>query len=217
LDSCNAPVVQPHKQHILPRRTGTRIFGRKKSPLSLFRLAFAAQFLCLSPPFSLKTKSLSLNNHCIHTYTHTSSWPVRNTNLGPYLFFCAYGPSRIYYISFKMHFPTVLTALLFTTATLASPYAWAEPQSSVPSSTAVGRRPNRTHRHEKTPTFKEPCKCAQPIVPMNLLDENEKCMMKYAAQMGCYMSSKGGCPSPQPAVSFSFLFLLVCFMENWGE
>ncbi|USP75505.1 hypothetical protein yc1106_02779 [Curvularia clavata] len=98
-----------------------------------------------------------------------------------------------------MHLPTVLTALLFTTATLASPYAWAEPQSNVPSS-ASSRKPNRTHhRHEKTPTFRQPCKCADPIVPMNLLDENEKCMMKYAAAMGCYLSSKGGCPSPAPA------------------
>ncbi|XP_014556445.1 hypothetical protein COCVIDRAFT_99756 [Bipolaris victoriae FI3] len=98
-----------------------------------------------------------------------------------------------------MHLPTVLTTLLFTTTALASPYAWAEPQANVPSNNNNGRKPNRTHRHEKTPTFKEPCKCVDPIVPMNLLNENEKCMIKYAARMGCYMSSKGGCPSPPPS------------------
>ena len=42
-----------------------------------------------------------------------------------------------------------------------------------------------------------------PIVPMNLLSANEKCLMKQAAAMGCYMSSKGGCPSPAPAVSMN--------------
>lgn len=38
---------------------------------------------------------------------------------------------------------------------------------------------------------------------MNLLSANEKCLMKHAAEMGCYMSSKGGCPSPAPAVSMN--------------
>ncbi|KAI4699083.1 hypothetical protein J4E81_004974 [Alternaria sp. BMP 2799] len=38
-----------------------------------------------------------------------------------------------------------------------------------------------------------------PVVPMNLLSTNEKCLMKHAAEMGCYMSSNGGCPSPAPA------------------
>lgn len=107
-----------------------------------------------------------------------------------------------------MHFPSLVTALLFTTAALATPYPWAQPQSGVLTSAKGSQKPNRTHKHhhhkEPTPILKQACKCNMPVIPNNLLNANEKCLMKYAAQMGCYMSSKGGCPSPPAAVSVLF-------------
>ncbi|KAI4650055.1 uncharacterized protein J4E78_008337 [Alternaria triticimaculans] len=101
-----------------------------------------------------------------------------------------------------MYISTLITTILFATAALATPYPWAAPQASIAPAHSGTRKHNRTHNHrhkEPTPTFKEPCKCAMPVVPMNLLTTNEKCLMKHAAEMGCYMSSNGGCPSPAPA------------------
>ncbi|KAH3994316.1 hypothetical protein HBI56_161480 [Parastagonospora nodorum] len=98
-----------------------------------------------------------------------------------------------------------IIAIVFATVVAAKPWPWAAPAANlVPTANA---QPNKTHRgnrtkhhhHEHTPTFKEPCNCPQPIVPMNLLSENEKCLMKHAAAIGCYIGSKGGCPSPAPA------------------
>jgi hypothetical protein len=74
-----------------------------------------------------------------------------------------------------------LLAIVFATAVAAKPWPWAAPAASlVPS--ASGKAPhNKTHRgnrtthhhHEQTPTFKMACDCQKPIVPMNLLSENE--------------------------------------------
>ncbi|CAO2653596.1 Nn.00g030070.m01.CDS01 [Neocucurbitaria sp. VM-36] len=111
---------------------------------------------------------------------------------------------------------TSLVALVFAVSISASPYPWAEPQASlVPtvSDTPGGHhngsgKGNRTHKNphkEPTPTFKLACDCARPIVPMNLLSENEKCLMNHAAAMGCYLGSKGGCPSPTPACGLGIL------------
>lgn len=107
-------------------------------------------------------------------------------------------------IPLKMHISTLLATILFVTAAVATPYPWAAPQASLAPTPSGVRKHNRTHRNrhkEPTPTFKEGCECAMPVVPMNLLSANERCLMKQAAAMGCYLSSKGGCPSPAPAVS----------------
>jgi len=72
-----------------------------------------------------------------------------------------------------------IIAIVFATVVAAKPWPWAAPAASLgPTANAP---PNKTHRgnrtkhhhHEHTPTFKEPCNCPQPIVPMNLLSENE--------------------------------------------
>jgi hypothetical protein len=123
--------------------------------------------------------------------THSKSWPSQ-----PHLTL----PTQ----PITSRSPTMRAALLalFVSLALATPHPWAAPaaaSSVVP--TPVQRNRTHHHHHEKTPTFKEPCECAMPIVPMNLLSANEKCLMKHAAQMGCYLGSKGGCPSPAPAVS----------------
>ncbi|KAF1912935.1 hypothetical protein BDU57DRAFT_458000 [Ampelomyces quisqualis] len=104
-----------------------------------------------------------------------------------------------------------IVAIVFATVVAANPHPWAAPQASlVPSASGKPNRPqkgNRTrhHHHEPTPTFKTPCKCAKPIIPMNLLNANEKCLMQHAAAMGCYIGSKGGCPSPAPACGLGVL------------
>jgi hypothetical protein len=112
------------------------------------------------------------------------------------------------YLPLTMYISSLITTILFATAALATPYPWAAPQGSIAPAPSGTRKHNRTHRNrhkEPTPTFKKGCECAMPVVPMNLLSANEKCLMKHAAQMGCYMSSKGGCPSPAPAVSMSVM------------
>ncbi|EDU48058.1 hypothetical protein PtrM4_121950 [Pyrenophora tritici-repentis] len=97
-----------------------------------------------------------------------------------------------------MLFATLLT-LVFATTALASPHVFA-PRANIVLSGSVGpRKHNHTRHKEHTPTLKEPCKCQLPIIPANLLSANEKCLMKHAAQMGCFMSTNGGCPSPAPA------------------
>ncbi|KAF1835924.1 hypothetical protein BDW02DRAFT_483763, partial [Decorospora gaudefroyi] len=101
-----------------------------------------------------------------------------------------------------MYLSTLLATIFLIATALASPHAWAAPQAATVVPTPV--KSNRTHRHhhhhkERTPTFKQPCNCQMPIIPVRILTENERCLMKHAAQMGCYMSSKGGCPSPAPA------------------
>ncbi|KAH7385315.1 hypothetical protein DE146DRAFT_197543 [Phaeosphaeria sp. MPI-PUGE-AT-0046c] len=104
-----------------------------------------------------------------------------------------------------------IIALVFATVVAATPHPWAAPQASlVPTASS---KPNRTHRgnrtshhhHERTPTFKQPCDCPKPIVPMDLLSANEKCLMNHANSMGCYIGSKGGCPSPAPACGLGIL------------
>jgi hypothetical protein len=113
-----------------------------------------------------------------------------------------------------------LVAVVFATVVAANPFPWAAPQASiVPSAKKPNRtqRGNRTshHHHEPTPVFKQPCNCPKPIVPINLLTANEvsaelssssptngksqRCLMEHAAALGCYIGSKGGCPSPAPA------------------
>ncbi|KAG9195383.1 hypothetical protein G6011_00504 [Alternaria panax] len=101
-----------------------------------------------------------------------------------------------------MYISTILATIFFAAAVLATPYPWAAPQASIAPTPSGTRKHNRTHKNrhkESTPTFKEGCECTMPVVPINLLSANEKCLMKQAAAMGCYMSSKGGCPSPAPA------------------
>ncbi|OAL47625.1 hypothetical protein IQ07DRAFT_589813 [Pyrenochaeta sp. DS3sAY3a] len=108
----------------------------------------------------------------------------------------------------------LLALLAAALAVSASPFAWAEPQASIapspsglPSSNG-SRKGNRTRKNphrEPTPTFKLQCDCVKPIVPMNLLSENEKCLMNHAAAMGCYLGSTGGCPSPAPACGLGVL------------
>ena len=34
---------------------------------------------------------------------------------------------------------------------------------------------------------------------------SQKCLMEHAADLGCFLSSNGGCPSPAPAVSLAIL------------
>ncbi|KAH7359787.1 hypothetical protein BKA66DRAFT_552505 [Pyrenochaeta sp. MPI-SDFR-AT-0127] len=96
---------------------------------------------------------------------------------------------------------------LLAVAVSASPFAFAEPQASlVP--TPISADSNRTQKNvhkEPTPVFKLPCDCAQPIIPMNLLSTQEKCLMKHAAAMGCYIKSNGACASPAPACGLSAL------------
>lgn len=77
-----------------------------------------------------------------------------------------------------------LIAVLFAAAASANPFAWAAPQASlVPTASGTpgrhgngSRKGNRTHRNphkEPTPTFKLGCECPKPVVPVNLLSENE--------------------------------------------
>jgi hypothetical protein len=72
-----------------------------------------------------------------------------------------------------------IVAIIFATVVAANPYPWAAPQASL---APTPKSPhNKTHRgnethhhhHEKTPTFKQPCNCQKPVVPVNLLSENE--------------------------------------------
>ncbi|CAA9960519.1 hypothetical protein P3342_006015 [Pyrenophora teres f. teres] len=101
-----------------------------------------------------------------------------------------------------MHFTTLLATFVLATTALASPHVFAPRATVVPSSNGKGggsRKHNHTRHKEHTPTFKETCNCQLPVIPANLLSANERCLMKQAAQMGCFMSSNGGCPSPAPA------------------
>lgn len=76
-----------------------------------------------------------------------------------------------------------IIAVLFAIGVSDNPFAWAAPQASVvPVANGVpGYKFNRTrqgnHTHnlhkEATPTFKQGCDCATPIVPVNLLSLNE--------------------------------------------
>ena len=102
-----------------------------------------------------------------------------------------------------MHITALLATLVFATTALASPHVFAPRASVVPQGTNGGdsRKRNHTHHKEHTPTFKKKCNCQLPVIPANLLSANERCLMKQSAQMGCFMSSNGGCPSPAPAVS----------------
>ena len=100
-----------------------------------------------------------------------------------------------------MHITALLATLVFATTAFASPHEFAPRASVVPQATSGSRKHNHTHHKEHTPTFKEACNCQLPVIPANLLTANERCLMKQAAQMGCYVSSNGGCPSPAPAVS----------------
>ncbi|KAF1850606.1 uncharacterized protein K460DRAFT_18255 [Cucurbitaria berberidis CBS 394.84] len=111
---------------------------------------------------------------------------------------------------------TFLVALILAVAVSATPYPWAQPQASlVPvhsgkpgkhhNATKKGNRTRKNPHKEPTPTFKLGCDCARPIVPMDLLNENEKCLMNHAAAMGCYLGSKGGCASPAPACGLEIL------------
>lgn len=47
----------------------------------------------------------------------------------------------------------------------------------------------------------------------------QKCLMDHAAAMGCYLGSKGGCPSPAPAVSHNVIHgtgeLLTTIVRTW--
>jgi hypothetical protein len=72
-----------------------------------------------------------------------------------------------------------IVAVVFATVVAAKPWPWAAPAASiVPTANKPHNRTqrgNRTshHHHEPTPTFKQACDCPQPIVPMNLLSQNE--------------------------------------------
>ncbi|KAF1936229.1 hypothetical protein EJ02DRAFT_387755 [Clathrospora elynae] len=100
-----------------------------------------------------------------------------------------------------MHISTLLTTFVFTTFALAKSFPSAQPAARTVPTPAGGRSRNQTHHHhhERTPTFTTPCDCPKPIVPYDLLSANERCLMEQAAAMGCYLGSKGGCPSPAPA------------------
>ncbi|KAF2818851.1 hypothetical protein CC86DRAFT_151440 [Ophiobolus disseminans] len=104
-----------------------------------------------------------------------------------------------------------LIALVFAAVVTATPHPWAAPQASLVPTPSRGRNrthKNRTHKNphkEPTPTFQAPCECPKPIVPMNLLSENERCLMEHATAMGCYLKAKGGCPSPAPACGLGVL------------
>jgi hypothetical protein len=75
-------------------------------------------------------------------------------------------------------------AIVCAAVVAATPYPWAAPRASlVPSPKKHNRtqRGNKTrihHHHEATPTFKQPCECAKPIVPVNLLNTNEVSRLK---------------------------------------
>ncbi|KAH8702699.1 hypothetical protein GQ44DRAFT_732791 [Phaeosphaeriaceae sp. PMI808] len=104
-----------------------------------------------------------------------------------------------------------VVAIVFTAVVAATPYPWAAPQGSLvtetkpkPNRTKVNRTRKNPHK-EPTPTFKLGCDCAKPIIPMNLLSANERCLMEHASAMGCYIGSKGGCPSPAPACGLGVL------------
>ncbi|KAL6704065.1 hypothetical protein ACN47E_008829 [Coniothyrium glycines] len=120
------------------------------------------------------------------------------------------------FVAFHPHFDLKVQAdtmriavltILFTVAVSASPHAWAAPAASLAptASSAPGHKRNRTRHHHKepTPVFELPCNCQKPVVPVNLLSANEKCLMDHAANLACYISSKGGCPSPAPACGLS--------------
>jgi hypothetical protein len=68
-------------------------------------------------------------------------------------------------------------AVVFAAVVAANPYPWAKPAASIAPTPKQNRtsRGNRTHHHhhEKTPTFKQPCECQKPVVPINLLTANE--------------------------------------------
>jgi hypothetical protein len=71
-----------------------------------------------------------------------------------------------------------IVAVVFATVVAASPWPWAQPAATIKPTPAKHNRTgsgNRTHHHhhEKTPTFKQPCECQKPVVPVNLLSENE--------------------------------------------
>lgn len=77
-----------------------------------------------------------------------------------------------------------LIALVFVATVAASPWPWAQPQADLaPAATASGKpkrnathKLNRTkthHHKEPTPAFKEACDCPDPIVPVNILSDNE--------------------------------------------
>ncbi|KAF2849650.1 hypothetical protein T440DRAFT_398669 [Plenodomus tracheiphilus IPT5] len=101
---------------------------------------------------------------------------------------------------------TLLLANSITVTATPFPFAAASPQAiaSASASAIPNKKGNHTHTHhhhhkEPTPTFRQPCKCQMPVVPVNLLSVGEKCPMEHAAAMGCWLGSKGGCPSPAPA------------------
>lgn len=79
----------------------------------------------------------------------------------------------------KMHATQLLAGvILFAATALATPYPWAAPQASLvphPKHNATHPKGNRTHKphREPTPTFKQKCNCPKPIIPLNLLSENE--------------------------------------------
>ncbi|RMZ71859.1 hypothetical protein GMOD_00009206 [Pyrenophora seminiperda CCB06] len=105
-----------------------------------------------------------------------------------------------------MHITALLATLVFATTALASPHVFAPRASVAPQASSGGsRKHNHTRHKEHTPTFKETCNCKLPVIPANLLNANERCLMKQAAQMGCFMSSNGGCPSPAPACGLGAL------------
>ncbi|KAF2023958.1 hypothetical protein EK21DRAFT_79741 [Setomelanomma holmii] len=105
-----------------------------------------------------------------------------------------------------------IVAIVFATVVAANPYPWAAPQASVlpaPSSTHNGtHKGNRTRKNphkEPIPTFTTGCECQKPVVPINLLDANERCLMEHAAAIGCFIGSGGSCPSPAPACGLGVL------------
>ncbi|KAF2196598.1 hypothetical protein GQ43DRAFT_382902 [Delitschia confertaspora ATCC 74209] len=108
---------------------------------------------------------------------------------------------------------STLLLLLLAAISTASPFAHPAAPTAIPTTNGTNStEPTKTRWHhnphkEPTPSFKQNCDCAKPIVPIDLLTPAEKCEFEYAAAMGCYYRAQGGCPSPTLAVSLAHSLL----------